>query len=298
MKNYFIILFIFFINNIQSQTRSIVVLDSLTNHPIPFVTIQFSKDNGTYTNEKGFFDLNQNSKDTLQLTHIAYNDFKIKASDVKATIILSPNAILLKDVKINNGKQITNFIDFAKKNNSISSWPISSNTELLTLIVPNIENANSNIIKLNFKFEKRKYNEISSLKTALRINIYDQKNEKIIDKIYSGNVHIIDASKKDYIDIDLNNENIELSKNGLFIGIEVIGDINESGDIIKDKSYIRPVLTGNSISDYSAKTFIRYTFKNDSMGKKLIPINEILAKTSDKKFERNLSFGMTLSKKK
>ena len=297
MKKYFILLFIFFLNNIQSQIRSIVVLDSLTNEPIPFVTVQLSKNTGTYTNEKGVFELNENESDTLRFSHLSYDDFHIKVSNLKNSVILSPNAILLKEVKVIKGTKLSKYIDFPRKNNSFGSWPLVAKSELVTLITPNIENENSIITSLDFKFEKRAYKEFSSkLNTALRVNIYEQDNEIIKNKIYSSKVFVINSTNKDKIEVDLKDDYIALSKNGLYIGIEVIGDIDELGKIKTEKSSIRPILTDNSINDYSAKTFLRYMFNQKLF---LNPMSEVMKKASpDKKIERNLSFGMTLSKKK
>lgn len=292
MKNYIYILFLLFLNNMQSQ--SIIVIDSLNHKPIPFVNIQFNKNNGTYTNENGVFEVNRNTKDTLRLSHISYTDYEVKASDVKDTIILSPNAILLTEVKITNGKKTIKYVDFPRKNSSFGSFPVISKSEIITLIIPNIENAYSIITKLDFKFEKKKYEENNNnIKTAFRVNIYDSKKEKIKNKIYSSEVFIIDATKKEKIEIDLNNEYIELSNNGLFIGIEVIGDIDQNGNITKEKSSIRPILTDNTINDYSAKTFLKYTFDKKL---NLNPINDIFEKNLNSKINRNLSFGMTISK--
>ncbi len=292
MKNPIYLLFLLFLNNMQSQ--SIIVIDSLNHKPIPFVNIQFNKNNGTYTNENGVFEVNRNTKDTLRLSHISYTDYEVKASDVKDTIILSPNAILLTEVKITNGKKTIKYVDFPRKNSSFGSFPVISKSEIITLITPNIENAYSTITKLDFKFEKKKYEENNNnIKTAFRVNIYDSKKEKIKNKIYSSEVFIIDATKKEKIEIDLNNEYIELSNNGLFIGIEVIGDIDQNGNITKEKSSIRPILTDNTINDYSAKTFLKYTFDKKL---NLNPINDIFEKNLNSKINRNLSFGMTISK--
>lgn len=292
MKNYLFLLLLLVFNNVKSQ--NIVVIDSTSRKPIPFVNIQFSKNSGTYTNENGIFEINKNIKDTLRFSHISYNPYIIKASEIKDTIILSPNAILLKEVRITNGKKITKYLDFPKKNSSFSSFPVISKSEIVTLIIPNIENINSIISKLDFKFEKKKLEEYkNNLKTAFRINIYSSKNEKIKNKIYSSDVFIIDATKKEKIELNIDNENIELSKNGLFIGIEVIGDIDQGGNITKEKSSIRPILTDNTINDYSAKTYLKYTFDNKL---NLSPINEIFEKNTKSKINRNLSFGMTIYK--
>ena len=303
MKRSIFIIFLFF-QIPQLQSQNVIVIDSVNHQPIPFVNIQFSKNSGTYTNENGFFEVNKKSNDTIRLTHISYNDFEIFAFDIRDTIVLSPNAILLKEVTIAKGKKTIKFIDFPRKKSNFSSWPVNSKSELVTFVVPNNEIADAAITKLDFKFEKKKFEENAyNLKTAFRINIYSSKNKEIKNKMFSSEVFIIDTSNKDQIEIDMSNEYIELSKNGIFIGVEVIGNIDEAGNISDEKSSVRPILTGNTIKDYSTTTYLKYTFKkrND-----LKPINDIIEKTSQHiineslqgKVNRNLSFGMTISQMK
>jgi hypothetical protein len=292
MKKYILLILIFLFSKVQSQ--NITVIDSTNHKPITFVNVYFSKNNGTYTNENGVFNLNNRINDTIKLTHISYNDFEIIASNIKDTIILSPNSIILKEILVNNGKKISKYIDFPKKNSSYSSFPVISKSEIVTLVIPNKDNIDSFISKLDFKFEKKKSNDNAlNTKTALRVNIYSSKNKKIKTKIYSSDVFIIDATKKDKIEVDLDENYIELEKNGLFIGIEVIGDIDNNGNILNDKTLIRPILTSNTIEDYNSETYLKYSFD-----KKLIlnPINDILEKSSGDKINRNLSFGITLIK--
>ena len=292
MKKYIILIFnLFFLN---SYSQNIIVIDSTNQKPIPFVNVYFSKGEGTFTNEKGIFNLNNKFSDTLQLSHISYDEIRILASNIKDTIIMSPNAVILKEIVISNGKKISKFIDFPKKNSSYGSFPVISKSEIITLITPSTENINYIISNLEFKFEKKKSSDNAvNAKTAIRVNIYNSENKKIKTKIYSSNVFIIDVTKKDMVNIDLNENYIELEKNGLFIAIEVIGDIDDSGNILNNKSLIRPILTSNKTDEYYSETYLKYTFD-----KKLIlnPINDILEKSSGDKINRNLSFGITLIK--
>ena len=49
-------------------------------------------------------------------------------------------------------------------------------SEIVTLIIPNLQNEESSIKKLEFNFVKRKFDEFkSNLRTAFRINIYSSK---------------------------------------------------------------------------------------------------------------------------
>ena len=287
MKIYILLIFVFAFSKTQSQ--NIIVVDSTNHQPIPFVNVYFSK-----TNENGVFNLNNRKQDTIKFSHISYNEYEIIASNIRDTIILSPNSIILKEVLVSNGKKISKYIDFPKKNSSYSSFPVNSKSEIITLVIPNSNNINSFISKLDFKFEKKKGNDNAlNIKTALRVNIYSSKNKKIKSKIYSSEVFVIDATKKDKIEVDLSENYVEMEKNGLFIGIEVIGDIDNNGNILNEKTLIRPILTSNTIEDYYSETFLKYSFD-----KKLIlnPINDILKKSSGEDINRTLSFGITLIK--
>jgi hypothetical protein len=291
MKYTFILILAVFV---KTYSQNILVLDSLNKKPVPFVNIFFGKDKGTYTNEHGYFNIDRKSKDTLLLSHVAYNSLQIKVSELKDTIILSPNAVILKEIIISKGKQQTKFIDFPKRNSSYSSWPITSMSEIVTLITPNKKNEDSKILKLEFNFLKRNLNEVeNNIKTAFRINIYSSKDKEIESSMYSSDVFIINPYQKEKIELDLRNENIEFNKKGIFIGIEVIGDIDRNDNLCKEKASIRPALSSNSIEDYKAITFLRYTFDKKL---KLKPINEIFLENMNITIDRNLSFGMTISK--
>ncbi len=286
---YIFLLAVFF----KTHSQNVLVLDSINKKPVPFVNIFIGNNKGTYTNEYGYFNVDRKLKDTLLLSHIAYNNLHIKVSEIKDTIILSPNAIILKEVIINKGKQQSKFIDFPKRNSSYGSWPITSMSEIVTLITPNKKNENSKIQKLEFNFLKKKFNEFGkNLKTALRINMYSSKNNEIEDTIYSSNVFIITSYLKEKIELDLSNEEVKFNRKGIFIGIEVIGEIDSNGNLSKEKSSIRPALSSNSIEDYKATTFLKYTFDKKL---KLKPINEIFLEKLNVIIDRNLSFGMTIS---
>ena len=286
---YIFLLAVFF----KTHSQNVLVLDSINKKPVPFVNIFIGNNKGTYTNEYGYFNVDRKLKDTLLLSHIAYNNLHIKVSEIKDTIILSPNAIILKEVIINKGKQQSKFIDFPKRNSSYGSWPITSMSEIVTLITPNKKNENSKIQKLEFNFLKKKFNEFGkNLKTALRINMYSSKNNEIEDTIYRSNVFIINSYLKEKIELDLSNEEVKFNRKGIFIGIEVIGEIDSNGNLSKEKSSIRPALSSNSIEDYKATTFLKYTFDKKL---KLKPINEIFLEKLNVIIDRNLSFGMTIS---
>lgn len=56
-------------------------------------------------------------------------------------------------------KKYQNTLIFQKKTPSYSSFPVNSKSEIITLVIPNSNNINSFISKLDFKFEKKKGND-------------------------------------------------------------------------------------------------------------------------------------------
>jgi hypothetical protein len=275
----------------NSQNKEVLVIDSVTAKPISFVTIHFLNTiDGTYTNENGIFNVIPNSYDSIKLHHLTYIEKILNLSDVRDTIKLSPDAVILKEVLLNNGKTLTKFIDFPRKKGSFGSLPVSDNSELLSYLVPNETIENSKIVEIGIKFEKKIRNEYgNNIRTAFRMNIYSSMNKQIDKKIYESPVFTIGTYEKEKMNITLS-EHITFVKSGIFIGIEIIGDINAEGSFTKEKSLLRPVLTDNKIKDYQAETFLRY-FDNKE---KLMPLNDIFRDHVDDKIKRNLSISFLL----
>lgn len=84
-----------------------VVLDSLTQNPIPFATIMLNNKQGWVTNDEGQFqlpsDTSLDAKDTLFLSSLGYNSLKFALHTIKDSIfILSPKPFLLDEVVLTN----------------------------------------------------------------------------------------------------------------------------------------------------------------------------------------------------
>lgn len=293
---YFIIYIITLLNVLVSFSQNkIIVVDSLNRNPIPFAKVSFGNNNGVYTDSNGFFEIKKTENDTIVLTHSSFNKCSISINEIKDTIILTPCEIILKEINVSNNKKVIKYIDFPKKNGDFGSWPVSPKSEIISLLIPSGENINSIIKNFTLGFVKRKEKEANIVtQTAIRINIYSaDRNQNVSELIFSSEVFKINPNKKEKFELDVENEYIEFVENGIFIGLEVIGDIDTSNNIIKEKSYVHVNLTSNTIQDYESKSFIKYTF-NDQLN--LIPINDIIKKTSGKNVQRSMSFGLTIIK--
>lgn len=291
MKSFYLIVFLFPIIQMNSQNKEVLVIDSVTAKPISFVTVHFLNTNsGTYTNENGIFDIIPNSYDSIKLHHLTYSEKILNMNNIGDTIKLSPDAVILKEVILNNGKAVTKFIDFPRKKGSYGSFPVFENSELLSYLIPNETIVNTKIVEIGVKFEKKIRGEYPrNIRTAYRMNIYSSKNKEIDKKIYESPVFTISTYEKEKMDISIS-DGITFIESGIFIGIEIIGDINSEGKFTREKSLLNLVLTDNKIKDYQAETFLRY-FDNKE---KLMPLNDIFRDHVDDKIKRNLSLSFLL----
>ena len=83
----------------QAQ-QTMTVKDSITNEPIPFVSVYFGNDTGGYTDENGKITI-PNEAEQIWLSHICYETKSIsKITADSQTIILVPKSINLDEVAI------------------------------------------------------------------------------------------------------------------------------------------------------------------------------------------------------
>ena len=82
------------------MAQTLIVKDSITNEPIPFVSVYFGKDSGGYTDEEGTIAI-PNEAEQIWLSHICYETKSIsKITADSQTIILVPKSINLDEVAI------------------------------------------------------------------------------------------------------------------------------------------------------------------------------------------------------
>lgn len=163
---------LFFLLNLSfvvcnAQTIRGKILDSISQKPVPFATIQWSSDRGLITNEEGFFNLilDGTTKDTdsISVSSMGYETL-VKASNqfTDSIIYLTPKTISLSNVIVSN-KQYTA-------------------DEIIELVNENLEkNYSSDLTKKRIFFRDRyyqnlnkaKYSDFESTITAFNSNFLD-----------------------------------------------------------------------------------------------------------------------------
>ena len=105
-----ILVFFFFCFSLNSQSKRIKIIDSLSLESIPFASVYFSNNNGLISDEEGYFELipeQFNTGDTLFVSSLGFKTKKIHLNFFRDSIIrLKQESITLKNVVVTN-KQLT-----------------------------------------------------------------------------------------------------------------------------------------------------------------------------------------------
>ena len=104
MKKSILLLLLFV--NLNAQSVTVKVLDSLSFSPIPFATVYFSNSSGIISDENGDFELIKNEltdEDSLFISSMGYNKISFSLNQFKDSIVfLSPKPIELNNVILTN----------------------------------------------------------------------------------------------------------------------------------------------------------------------------------------------------
>lgn len=295
MKNILPVLFIT-LCCYKSLSQKIVVVDSLTKNPLPFVAIKFNE-SGFYTSQKGDFNLNQINADFFEVSLLGYKKAKLKTVNVKDTIFLTNEINQLDEVILSTKKAVTKELKLSKSPKKFGSWVLQPKSEILTSIYPTEEIKNFHIDKINIEFAKiREKIELknSNVKAYVRLHLYEIENNKPSNSIYSSEPINVNSFKKDNITFDISKNYITLRKDGIFIGLELIGYYTDEKIYNDSNPIVRPLLTDKGNNSYESKTFIRYIFKNQNH---IISINDLIKRgmPKDKEITRYLNIGLEIS---
>ena len=167
-NSFFFAGFLLFTTLAKGQTLTSVVVDSATQKPIPYVTVQLMN-KGMITNEEGRFtfllDKTVQGTDSLFISCIGYESIRKPLNEfTEKTIVLKPKAIELKNVIVSN-KQYTA-------------------EEIIDLVKDNLEkNYNSDLTKKRLFFRKSSFQRMNKTNYTLKKSTIEAFNKKFIDSV-------------------------------------------------------------------------------------------------------------------
>lgn len=289
MKNlYTLFFYLISIFSFSQISKNIYVFDSISKTPVSFTNVLiYEKEkitNGFYADENGFVKIICNENSSLKFSCIGYENKTFeKLFGLSDTIFLKQNSIILKEVIITNSNKYKNlgFIN-SKINSTINAFKGSE----FAVFIENESNVKTKIKSVILNLTKKKDHT-----TILKIKFYKKGNDDNPTDILN-NRDIIYYLKNKYngeLEIDIDDENIELPEEGVFVAVECLGFIDKKGNFIEDRDMwfdFRFFL----IDDENNFTYIRNSLKTKKFHNNLkLRFEEIGQKYKN---HPNVSFGI------
>ncbi|MGF1925119.1 MAG: carboxypeptidase-like regulatory domain-containing protein [Bacteroidia bacterium] len=258
MNKLYTLFFLFITLNVSSQEVTGLIRDRSNLKGIAYASVFYKKNNvGTYTDSSGNFKIKKIIEDTLVISSMGFEKFLISAHNIKdfQNISLSPVTINLNEVvvkgskplKIRHGKKIYLGNLSSKRYNHISGM---KGRTVAYLIKPDV--ATSGQIKYIH------YGVKAEAPAIVRAHIYtiDAYTGKPGEDLLKNQEFLEVKSGSKNLTVDLSHLGIEFPKEGIYVGLEWIGEINSSKSV-----NISPTYT-NSKSVEPTTVYIRFMDKN------------------------------------
>lgn len=273
--------------NAQSK---ILLLDEETKDPIPFATIIYKNNLGTFTDERGTF-LLDHSFEKLVVKSIGYKELNKNVIEIKDTLWMSPEPINLQPIVVSQFPRKFSYSEVRMKSNNdfTKSYLSFVGNEISTLILGNEKTkksyltnikipTNSSILIVTTKDNSKGKIVNEPFCSVFQIQFYKNENGNP-GRLLDYESILIKITQKDdkYFKINLSEKKIVIPKEGVFLGLLAIGSADENGNLSLDNPYeekftqnglikiglsIRPLLPITEDIN-SNRTFMRYKFKTD-----------------------------------
>lgn len=237
---FFIFLIVVTVSGIcQTPTLTAKIIDNKTKQPITGVIVLNlgNQKNATYSDEEGMFSLLVAQNDSLKITCVGYKDSIIKYSEnlSLSTIELSSNFILLDEVVVKNTSKGRSYsLGNASEKKEYSAQGGTKGSVLL-LFVPNADSSKRKIItKLKYPLRTIDRENEKINKGVVRVRLFSSTDTLIFpqrDLLQENIIHTIPLKDKQNLIVDISKYKINFPANGVFVGLEWLGEKNNSYEI-------------------------------------------------------------------
>lgn len=249
---------------------------------IPFATISFGNGNGLFADGEGGFYFTQKlykDIDTLYITALGFQEKKIPTLNLPKTILLSPEANMLKEVIVTSEKKGKFKVKTHKPtihNDYFHCWLPTIESEV-AVFFDNPEKKTKKIttvyIPINAEVKDWKKRKSSSAQkktfsTLFRAQFYENDNGLPGEPMLSEELvfRVTQENDKAY-ELDVSDKRIYIPKTGVFVSVQVLGYTDAKGKLLPNKKY-QEVKTKRGIVKVSTTFRPLLPFTNEIAGKK------------------------------
>ncbi len=230
----FFILLLFSSHILFSQKGvSGLVLDAVTQQPIPFVNIGIKKlSTGTVTDEKGQFTLQADQakpNDMVTISALGYANQEVSWAQLmkKRTIALQARPYKLQGIELSAKKLLKKEVvignDQTKRDHSVGFGSSQLGTEIAALLPIEKETW---IKSAHFVVNRSK-----SANLLFRLNIYEVEEGRIGNNLVPENILVNSPTEKGVLEIDLSAYNLYVQKD-ILLSLQWVKDYDGEGEVL------------------------------------------------------------------
>ena len=251
MTRFFTVVLIVFVFNLS--TSQTYIKDSETNYPVSYATISFGNGNGLFADDEGLFIFNKKlypDIDSLYISALGYKQLVIATTNLPKDIKLIPDVNELDEVVIN----VKNKKKFKKEelkpyldDDYYKCWLPTIESEI-AVFFPNTDDRLKQLKSVKFpialesrdwKKRKRANSDKRSFSTLFKVQFYEANEQGLPGDVITYETIVFRATEKDgdYHELNVENYDLYMPKNGFFVSIQVLGYTDKSGKLLPNKKY-------------------------------------------------------------
>ncbi|WP_431158413.1 hypothetical protein [Winogradskyella poriferorum] len=248
MIRFICILFI----SLQSLNAQIILTDSLTHYPVSYAAVSFGNGNGIFADDDGKFFFTKKlypDIDSLFISALGYKSLNLSTKQLTDSILMVPQADELDEVVIgikNNRKYKQEKIKPYLDDDYYKCWLPTIESEI-AVYFPKNSNKDQKVTNVFFPialeskdWNKRKKSNSDKKKfsTLFKVNFYSNNNG-YPGKVLTYETIVFRATERngDFFDLDVDDLNIYIPKNGFFVSLQVLGYTDKNGKLLPNKKY-------------------------------------------------------------
>ncbi len=284
----FIYLIVFSFEAIAQTKINTTILDAATHQPIPYTSIFITNiKTGSYADDKGIvnFTVIQNiNQDSAIFSVVGYKSFKIIINQLPQIIKLEQDILQIQEVTVlNNNKERfikQEFGNFNGKKFGTHLMPVGSQ---LVVYVENLEKRLGYLEQLHFIFSKhiKKGQERHSSKIRIRVYSIDKYTQKPHQDLLPEPIVVEISPRQKQLKVDISKYVIPFSKEGTFVGIEILGNLDENKNLIpyKYQEFAQPYPASIKKSEINSTAWFSFGdnkwYKNKSADKVMFGLSAL-----------------------
>jgi|GEM_PF-3227480 len=232
MMRYIIFLLISFSTFGQELTVQGYVLDERGN-PLPYSNIGIKNNaGGSFSDDRGYFKVKADTKDTLLISSIGYETRTILANIFKDRITLKTSVTILSEVQVKSKRLKAVLVELGYRKSKFTGVMLS-NTQYSQRI-QNETGKEGYIKDVYYKAHLSSSAGYNNGKVRIRVYQVDPLTGLPGEDLLHENVILNIEKKQKLVKTDISKYGIQIPRAGVYLGLDFLGFVDENGKLLED----------------------------------------------------------------